>query len=236
MIQLLRNSLVTFSLLNLVVFGAYAYSEEPAAAAADPAAVVDEPVDDVIARVGDQPITYGELNTLLNSSAIVGLSVPALGTTERNQVRITLLDKLVSANLLYLDALKQGLDKDPVYVRDMERFSDGVLGGLYRQKYLVGDIEVSDAEVQEFYDNSVMPGTEMTDDVRLGIEAAIRKERFKGRTATMQVRLREGVEVVINKKNLDPADDAKRDDAVVVATIDDEAVYWSDVKGLLQPE
>ena len=149
--HMLRNSLLTFFFLNLVVLGAYAYSEEPNAAA------VGEPLNDVIARVGDQPITYSELNTLLNSSAIVGLSVPALGTPERNRVRITLLDKAVSANLLYLDALKQGVDKDPVYVRDMERFTDGVLGGLYRQKQLVGDIEVSEAEVQEFFENSVCP-------------------------------------------------------------------------------
>ena len=236
MIQMLRNSLVTFSFLNLVVLGAYAYSEEPNAAAGETPAAVGEPLDDVIARVGDQPITYSEVNTLLNSSAIVGLSVPALGTPERNRVRITLLDKAVSANLLYLDALKQGVDKDPVYVQDMERFTDGVLGGLYRQKYLVGDIEVSDAEVQEFFENSIMPGTKMTDDVKLGIEAAIRKQRFKGRTATMQLRLREGVEVVIDNENVAPAGDAERDDAVVVARIDDEAVHWEDVKGLLLGE
>ena len=71
--------------------------------------------DDVIARVGDQPITFNQLSTMLNSSAIVGLSIPALGTPERDQVRLTLLDKVISANLLYLDAVKQGLDKDPAY-------------------------------------------------------------------------------------------------------------------------
>ena len=236
MIQMLRNSLVTFSLLNLVVLGAYAYSEEPNAARGEPPAAVGEPLNDVIARVGDQPITYSELNTLLNSSAVVGLSVPALGTPERNRVRITLLDKAVSSNLLYLDALKQGVDKDPVYVQELESYSDALLAGLYRQKYLVGDIEVTDAEVQEYFDKSVAPGTKMTDDVRLGIEAAIRKQRFKGRTATMQLRLREGVEVVIDDKNLDPDGDAERDDAVVVVMIDDEPVRWGEVKGLLQGE
>ncbi len=236
MIPLLRNSLVTFSLLNLVVFGVYAYSEEPNTTAGEPSAAVGEPLNDIIARVGDQEITYGELNTLLNSSAIVGLSVPALGTPERNRVRITLLDKTVSANLLYLDALQQGVDKDPVYVDDMQRFTDGLLVSLYRQKYLIGDIEVTDAEVQAFFDNSIMPGTKMTDDIRLGIEAAIRKQRFKGRTATMQVRLREGVEVVVNEDNLKPAGDDDRDDTVVVASIDDEPVPWASVKSLLMAE
>ena len=91
--HMLRNSLLTFFFLNLVVLGAYAYSEEPNTTTGESAAAIDEPLNDVIARVGDQPITYSELNTLLNSSAIVGLSVPALGTPERNRVRITLLDK-----------------------------------------------------------------------------------------------------------------------------------------------
>ena len=59
---------------------------------------------DVIARVGDQTITYSELSTMMNSSAMVGLSIPALGTPERNKAMITLLDKAISANLLYLDA------------------------------------------------------------------------------------------------------------------------------------
>ena len=191
---------------------------------------------DVIARVGDEVISYSELNTLLNSSAIVGLSVPALGTTERNRVRITLLDKLVSANLLYLDALKHGMDKDPVYVGDMQSFTDGILSALYRQKYLIGEIEVTDAEIQEFFEKSVAPGTEMTDEVRLGIEAAIRKQRFKDRTATMQARLREDVEVNIDASVLDSAGDDEREDAAVVASIDSEPVRWEAVKGLLQGE
>ena len=47
---------------------------------------------------------------MLNSSAMVGLSIPALGTPRRNQVIYTLLDKVISANLLYLDAKKNGAD------------------------------------------------------------------------------------------------------------------------------
>ena len=194
------------------------------------------PDADAIARVGDELISYTELNTLLNSSAIVGLSVPALGTPERNRVRITLLDKLVSANLLYLDALKHGMGKDPVYVGDMQRFSDGVLGALYRQQYLIGEIEVTDAEIQEFHKNSIMPGTAMTDDLRLGIEAAIRKQRFKARTATMQERLREGVEVDIDESFFDSAGDDERKDAAVAASIDGEPVLWEAVKELLVAE
>jgi peptidyl-prolyl cis-trans isomerase C len=128
------------------------------------------------------------------------------------------------------------MDKDPVYVGDMQRFSDGILGGLYRQKYLIGEIEVTDAEVQEFFENSIMPGTAMTDDLRLGIEAAIRKKRFKARAASMQQRLREGVEINIDKSVLNSAGDDEREDAAVVASIDGEPVRWEAVKELLVAE
>ena len=102
----------------------------------------------MIARVGDQTITFSEINTALNSSAIVGLSIPALGTPKRDTTRIILLDRFVSANLLYLDALKQGVDKDPGYQRAITRFSDAILSGLYRQRNQAGDIPISEEEVQ----------------------------------------------------------------------------------------
>ena len=132
---------------------------------------------DVIARVGDQPITFSEINTLLNSSAVVGVSLPALGTPERDQVRIALLDKVVSANLVYLDALEKGVDKDPEYRRDMQRFENGMLAGLYGQKHMVGDLSVSDEEIQAYFESSIAPGTELTDEVRTQIEAVLRKRK-----------------------------------------------------------
>src|SRR3990172_3583703 len=76
------------------------------------AANAQEP-QDVIARVGDQTISFHEIDTMINSSSIVGLDIPAPGTQERNAARLSLLDKMISADLLYLDALKAGLDKDP---------------------------------------------------------------------------------------------------------------------------
>ena len=67
---------------------------------------------------------------MLNSSAVVGVSIPAVGTPERDKALILLLDKFVSADLLYLDALKRGVDKDAAYQRDIERFENAMLGDL----------------------------------------------------------------------------------------------------------
>lgn len=188
--------------------------------------------DIVIAKVGDQPITMNLINTMLNSSAVVGLSIPALGTPERDRVRIQLLDKAISANLFYLDALQQGVDKDPGYQTDIQRFSDSLLAMMYRSKML-GDVEVTDAEVQAFYEKNIVPGTELTDDVRTAIRAKLRKQRLEGMTTTMRIRLREGIDVRIKQDDLDPAGDEGRKDTVVVATIDGSPILWGEIKEVL---
>ena len=127
---------------------------------------------DVVATVGDEEITFSLLNTMLNSSAMVGLSIPALGTPERNQTIITLLDKAITANLLYLDALKQGVDQQPVYQQDIRHFEDAVLASLYRSNVLYGDIEVSEEEIQDYFKRTAEEGEELTDDARFAIVPA----------------------------------------------------------------
>ena len=117
---------------------------------------------DVIARIENETITFSEVNTMLNSSAVVGLSIPALGTPERDVVRITLLDKMVSANLIYLDAVEKGLDRDPEYQRAMQRFSNGILADLYFRENLADDIQISEEDIQAVFETSVVPGTQMT--------------------------------------------------------------------------
>ena len=171
----------------------------------------------VIARVGDQVITFHEINTMINSAAIVGLSMPELGSPERDTVRITLLDKLISANLLYLDAMKQGVDKSPEYQQAIASFRDAILANLYRRKHLVGEVEVTDQEVKDFYDRHIAEGTEFTDEVRAGIEATIRKDKSS---------------IIVS--DLDPAEDPVRSDDDVLAELDGVGITWGEVRSALQ--
>jgi parvulin-like peptidyl-prolyl isomerase len=196
------------------------------AADAAPKAVA---VDDVIAKVGDQTITFGEINTALNSSAIVGLSIPAVGTPERDTARIVLLDRFVSANLLYLDALKQGVDKDPGYQKAITRFSNAILAGLYRQRIQAGDITVSEEDVQAYYKQHMAPDTELTDDVHLQIEAKLRRQKFHERLATAEKTLRDGVKVVVHPDNLAIKDDENRADNTPLADVGTETITWGQV-------
>ena len=213
---------------------AVAVAEEPGAAVASDAKDVKEAVaSDVIARVGDQAITFNQINTMLNSSAVVGVSVPALGTPERDTARIVVLDKVISANLLYLDARRLGLDKDPAYLRELRDFSNGMLASQYLRQFMAGEIPVSEQEVQAFFKETMLPDTEMTDDLHTQIEAALRKRKLHERLATQRDELRKGLTVDLFPGNMDPAGDDGRADDVTVAQVGEEVISWGDVKATL---
>jgi parvulin-like peptidyl-prolyl isomerase len=185
--------------------------------------------DDVIARVGDQTITFGEINVAINSSGIVGVSVPTLGSPDRDRARITLLDRFISANLLYLDARDQGVDKDPKYLRAVARFSDAMLAGLYRKKIQGGDIPVTEDEVQAYQRQHLDQDVEMTEDLHLQIEASLRRQKLHRRLAETLANLRDGVEVTVHPENLAVQGDSSRPDSTPMAEVGKETITWGDI-------
>lgn len=187
---------------------------------------------DVIARVGDQAITFSQIDIMINSSDMIGMPIPTPGTQARNETRLLVLDKVISANLLYLDALKKGIQNDPVYRQDVERFSGAMLGSLYRRS-LDKEITVTDDEVRNFYKNNIAKGTPFTPDVRKSIEARLREERFQARQADRQKHLREGIRIAIDATRLDPKGDAARADSEVVARVGKETVTWGELRSPL---
>jgi hypothetical protein len=170
---------------------------------------------------------------MLNSSAVVGVSVPALGTPERDTARIVVLDKVISANLLYLDAKRQGLDKDPTYQRALGEFSNGMLASQYLRQVMAGEIPVSEEEVQAFFKETMVPDTEMTDDLHTQIEATLRKRKLHERLAAQRDELRKGLQIDLYPGNMAPAGDAERAADAPVAKIGEEVVTWADVKATL---
>ena len=213
-------------LMTLLMVPVCATGTVASASDADSKAAV---VDDVIAKVGDQTITFSEINTALNSSAIVGISIPAVGTPERDSARIILLDRFVSANLTYLDALKQGADKDPRYQKAITRFSNATLAGLYRKNEQAGEIPVTDEEIQAYYKKNVAKDTELTEDVRLQIESTLRRQKFHERLATANKSLRDGVKVVVHPENLAIEDDQTRVDNTPLAEVGPETITWGEI-------
>lgn len=185
---------------------------------------------DVIARVGDEVITFQQIDTMINSSALIGLDIPTPGTPERNKARLDVLDKVITADLLYLDAKKKGLDKNLDYQQGVKAFADNTLAVLYKEKVLVGDLPVSQAEIRDYYKKNIKPGTELTKDVKLGIEATIRKEKLKARTEGMRQRIRQGTTVAVMSKELEPSGDSSRKESAIVARINNDEIHWGDVR------
>ena len=227
--QNLRNSLLACLLPGLLALGACSDVSEAVPAAASQPPDSNQP-DDVIARVGDEVITFGEINTAINSAAVVGLSIPTFGTPERDVVRLTLLDKLISADLIYLDALEKGLDRDPVYRGMVERFTDAELASLYRERFLARELAISDGEVEAFYRRSNQPDAELSDDMRTAITATLRKHKLQEQQSSLRAGLRAGVEVAITETALDPAQDATRADSTILVMIGDEALTWGEAQ------
>jgi parvulin-like peptidyl-prolyl isomerase len=218
-------------LLALLVFPVCS-EEQTTVSVEAPASATAGITDDVIARVEDQEIRFSEINIMLNSSAVVGLSIPALGTPERDTIRIVLLDRLISANLIYLDALSKGVDQEAEYQQAIRRFTRGMLAELYLEN-LLGDVSVSDEEIETFYKESVEPGTELTPDARLQIGSVLRKQKIEQRRAERREQLREGVEVTVYQKNFQEAGDDERADDVVVAEVGGEKITWGETRGIL---
>jgi peptidyl-prolyl cis-trans isomerase C len=238
----MRNNNIRFARLAPIVLGLLLLvgcsdkSDQPnesVTATSVPQAVSVEQPEDVVARVGGEEIRFSLLNTMLNSSAMVGLSIPALGSPERQQVIITLLDKVISANLLYLDALQQGVDRQPDYQQDIKRFEDAVLASLYRAKILYGDIQVSEEEIQEYFKHRSGEGGELTDGGRTAIEARMRNDKLNTLKTRLRPRIRDGVSVEINRTVLNPTGDDARTDDTVVAKVDNTTISWSEVREMM---
>ena len=77
--------------------------------------------------------------------------------------------------------------------------------GLRSERQLAGDVSVNDEEIKAFFEASVAPGTELTDEARSQVEAALRKRKTDARKAGLAERvraLRESADVTIREKNL----------------------------------
>ena len=169
---------------------------------------------------------------MLNSTAVVGVSVPALGTPERDAVRIVLLDRMVDANLIYLDALRLGLDRDPRYRRDIDRLTLGLLADMQRMA-MQSDITVTDEEIMNFYNTQIAPGEELTEDGKTQIEAVLRKDKVHVNAMQLRSKLREGIDINIFQKNFDPAGDEGRADDVPVVEAGGVTITWGEAKSSL---
>lgn len=102
----------------------------------------------VLAKVATREITQENLNFFLKS---LNPQVAAQFYSEEGQKQ--LLDEMINQELLYLDALDKGLEKHEAYQVEVENLKENLLK-QYAVNQLLKDIQVSDQEVEGFYQDN----------------------------------------------------------------------------------
>ena len=104
----------------------------------------------ILARVNGKPITEKDLNQVMESLP------PNYKSLENNPAfRKQLLNNMVKEELLYQEALKEGVEKDPEVQREIALMKKRILvQALLRKHIKIGKVEVSDSEAKAFYEKN----------------------------------------------------------------------------------
>jgi len=100
-----------------------------------------------LAKVGNTVITEADLER-----EIKNLPDFVQKMFEGTSGREKFLEELVKRELLYQEALKEGLDKDPAYQKKFEDFKKINLVGLLLEKEIESKAKVSDKEIRDYYE------------------------------------------------------------------------------------
>ena len=127
----LRKTLITLSVALLVGSSALA-------------------AEKILAKVNGKVITEKDLDQVMKSLP------PNYKTLEKNPAfRKQLLDNMVKEELLYQEALKEGVEKDPQVQKEIEMMKKRILvQALLRKHIKLGKVQVSDSEAKAFYERN----------------------------------------------------------------------------------
>ena len=99
----------------------------------------------VLATVGGREVTEQDFSMLLNS-----LNPQQAMQFQSEEGRKQLIQELVSQELFFLDAVKNGLDKDETYVQEAKRMQENILK-QFAIHTLLKDIKVTEEDLLEYY-------------------------------------------------------------------------------------
>lgn len=132
---------ITFLTCSLLVSGAQASiaetepavsisAEQPESASNIAGPFTNAPADQVLVRVGSQDIRAIDLEQALSSSPV---STTFISMSEDNQARVRgdMLQRLIAAELVYLEAVAQGIPERPAYRLEMASYRTSFLAQQY---------------------------------------------------------------------------------------------------------
>lgn len=104
----------------------------------------------ILAKVNGKAITEKDLNQVMESLP------PNYKTLEKNPTfRKQLLNNMVKEELLYQEAIKEGVEKDSRVQREIETMKKRILvQALLRKHIKLGSVQISDSEAKAFYEKN----------------------------------------------------------------------------------
>ncbi|MCC7201735.1 MAG: peptidyl-prolyl cis-trans isomerase [Nitrospirae bacterium] len=103
--------------------------------------------DTIVARVGDRIITIEDLQKTVNSTPY-GIPDVRQIQPDKREIVLDILQKMISAELLYDEAIRLDIPKSALFRAESRRYRTGLLAGLYRQNLAQEAVEVDAAEVE----------------------------------------------------------------------------------------
>ena len=171
----------------------------------------------IAARVGDEVVTLGELLSAVGSLAVVG----AENAPNAPSARARMLERLITARLLYLDGRERKLDQTPLYEQDLHAFTDPSLAATY-----VDRLQKSHPLTDAAFQAAARKAGVTEPSALLRLRGKLLTEHEQEVRAEEIARLRQGVEITIHEENLDPAGDEARAPLTPVATVGGEVIAW----------
>ncbi|HBB40542.1 MAG: hypothetical protein COW73_07780 [Nitrospirae bacterium CG18_big_fil_WC_8_21_14_2_50_70_55] len=178
----------------------------------------------VAAEVANETIRLGEILSAAGSLPIIG----AENTPNAPSTRGQMLERLITARLLYLDGRDRKLDQTPLYDQDLHAFADPTLAASYLQR-LQQDHPLTD----EAFRAAVEKGGATDPAAQLRLRGKLLADHEQQLRADAATRLRAGAKIAIHKENLEPANDVPRDPLAPVATVDRATIRWRRLLPLL---
>jgi len=100
-----------------------------------------------VARVGKRTITIGDLQAQIERAHPLFRA-----QFESKEGKKQLLDRMVHVELLYQEALKQGIDKDPEYISHLEEGKKMLLANMLQKKIADTEVKISDEDLTKYYE------------------------------------------------------------------------------------
>ncbi len=179
-----------------------------------------------LVSIDDQVVTAAQLEAAINSSPFF-TQFNAMSENDQASLRGELLKRLVSARLLYQEAIRQGLDKSDAFKEEMETFRQGLLYRYYtaklRQQVTVPEEKV--AELKEKFKGN--------HDAYVAAKSAMMTERFKGLQELTILSLRDKYHVQLHTDRIKPG---MSNDTVLLDGDDGLSITYGYVVTELDPE